>query len=269
MAFERCHDTEELQRLIGSAGGYPRTGPQRGSAAGRHGRYRAAAAWSWAGCEVRTRWLRPIQYKVRDRGGNMVTGTLVADNERSSCSACARWATRRSRSARRSKGLNIEINIRKPKVKLKELCRLLAAVRDDGQLRAADPARPRDPGRADDEQGARAKRSRPCRIDVEQGASLSGAMPKHPKVFNDLYISMVKSGETGGSLDDVAAALAGHAREAGRAARQDQVGDDLPGRGRRARRADHVGDAAVRRAAVRGHLRAARRHSSRCRRRSC
>ena len=53
-----------------------------------------------------------------------------------------------------------------------------------------------------------------CRMDVEQGASLSGAMQKHPKVFNDLYISMVKSGETGGSLDDDPAEPRGDARDA-------------------------------------------------------
>ena len=47
-----------------------------------------------------------------------------------------------------------------------------------------------------------------CRTDVEQGASLSGAMQKHPTVFNDLYISMVKSGETGGSLDNTLLSLA-------------------------------------------------------------
>ena len=46
------------------------------------------------------------------------------------------------------------------------------------------------------------------RTDVEQGASLSGAMVKHPKVFNDLFVAMVKSGETGGSLDDVLLRLA-------------------------------------------------------------
>ena len=45
-------------------------------------------------------------------------------------------------------------------------------------------------------------------MDVEQGASLSEAMEKHPKVFNDLYIAMVKSGETGGVLDDVLLRLA-------------------------------------------------------------
>jgi type IV pilus assembly protein PilC len=43
---------------------------------------------------------------------------------------------------------------------------------------------------------------------VEQGASLSVAMGKHGRVFNDLYVSMVKAGETGGSLDDVLLRLA-------------------------------------------------------------
>ena len=43
---------------------------------------------------------------------------------------------------------------------------------------------------------------------MEQGASLSAAMAKYPKVFNDLYIAMVKSGETGGMLDDVLLRLA-------------------------------------------------------------
>ena len=49
-------------------------------------------------------------------------------------------------------------------------------------------------------------------MDVEQGASLSEAMAKHPKVFNDLYIAMVKSGETGGVLDDVLLRLADDSR---------------------------------------------------------
>ncbi|HEX2049944.1 MAG TPA: type II secretion system F family protein [Actinomycetota bacterium] len=41
------------------------------------------------------------------------------------------------------------------------------------------------------------------REDVERGSSLSGAMAKHPKVFNTLYVSMVRAGETGGQLDAV------------------------------------------------------------------
>lgn len=38
--------------------------------------------------------------------------------------------------------------------------------------------------------------------DVEKGESLSQALAKHPKVFNQLYVSMVRAGETGGLLDD-------------------------------------------------------------------
>lgn len=41
------------------------------------------------------------------------------------------------------------------------------------------------------------------RLDVERGSSLSIAMAKHEKAFNRLYVAMVRSGETGGSLDEV------------------------------------------------------------------
>ena len=40
------------------------------------------------------------------------------------------------------------------------------------------------------------------RKDVEAGVSLSDALARHPKVFNPLYISMVRAGETGGVLED-------------------------------------------------------------------
>jgi type IV pilus assembly protein PilC len=46
------------------------------------------------------------------------------------------------------------------------------------------------------------------RMAVEQGASLSQAFGKHPRIFNDLYVSMVRSGETGGSLDTTLIRLA-------------------------------------------------------------
>jgi type IV pilus assembly protein PilC len=41
------------------------------------------------------------------------------------------------------------------------------------------------------------------RTDVEAGLSLSQAMAKHPKIFNDLFVSMVQAGETGGNLEEV------------------------------------------------------------------
>ena len=41
------------------------------------------------------------------------------------------------------------------------------------------------------------------RNDVEGGASLSAALARHPKAFDRLFVSMVRSGETGGMLDSV------------------------------------------------------------------
>ena len=44
---------------------------------------------------------------------------------------------------------------------------------------------------------------RELRADVEGGLLLSQAMARHPKVFNELYISMVQAGEASGMLDQV------------------------------------------------------------------
>jgi type IV pilus assembly protein PilC len=50
--------------------------------------------------------------------------------------------------------------------------------------------------------------ARTVRMDVERGASLAQALGRHPKVFNRLYVAMVKAGEAGGVLDSVLLNLA-------------------------------------------------------------
>ena len=44
--------------------------------------------------------------------------------------------------------------------------------------------------------------------DVEGGSPLSEAMSKHPKIFDDLYVNVVRAGEAGGMLTDVFLRLA-------------------------------------------------------------
>jgi type IV pilus assembly protein PilC len=147
------------------------------------------------------------QYKVRDRSGNLVSGTLVADNERLVLDRLREMGYTPLEVGKERKGLNIEINVRPAKVKLKELSvfsRQFATMVNSGLpiLRGLAILAEQ----TDSKELARVLEA--VRNDVEQGASLSAAMAKHPKVFNDLYIAMIKSGETGGVLDDVLLRLA-------------------------------------------------------------
>ncbi len=44
--------------------------------------------------------------------------------------------------------------------------------------------------------------------DVEGGMTLGGALEKHPATFNDIYVNMVRAGESAGILDDILKRLA-------------------------------------------------------------
>jgi len=41
------------------------------------------------------------------------------------------------------------------------------------------------------------------RSDIESGVAIADALKKHPKAFSELYVSMVRAGETGGVLDSI------------------------------------------------------------------
>jgi type II secretory pathway component PulF len=53
------------------------------------------------------------------------------------------------------------------------------------------------------------------RKDIEQGESLSGSLAKHPKVFSNFYVNMVKAGEASGTLDEVLIRLTKHYEQSG------------------------------------------------------
>ncbi|MBN1355552.1 type II secretion system inner membrane protein GspF [bacterium] len=50
---------------------------------------------------------------------------------------------------------------------------------------------------------------RDVRRNVQGGSSFADALARHPKIFNRLYVNMVRSGETGGVLDTILQRLAG------------------------------------------------------------
>jgi type IV pilus assembly protein PilC len=144
-------------------------------------------------------------YKVRDKSGQVTSGTIVADNEALVLQRLREQGLTPLDVSKQSRGMNIELS--KKKVKLKELAvfsRQFATMVNSGLpiLRAISILADQTSNKT------LAEALSVVRLDVEQGASLSQALQKHPKIFNDLYISMVRSGETGGSLDDTLLSLA-------------------------------------------------------------
>jgi type IV pilus assembly protein PilC len=147
-----------------------------------------------------------FNYKVRDRAGNQITGSLQADSEALVLHRLREMGYTPLDVTKVKKGFG-SIELGSSKVKLKQLSvfsRQFATMVNSGLpiLRGLSIL---------SEQTENKELSRVlvmARLDVEQGASLSQAFQKHPKVFNDLYVSMIRSGETGGSLDDTLLRLA-------------------------------------------------------------
>jgi type IV pilus assembly protein PilC len=146
------------------------------------------------------------RYKVRDRTGNVTSGSLVADSEALVLARLREQGLTPLDVKREKKGLG-SIEIGGKKVKFKQIAvfsRQFATMVNSGLpiLRALSILAEQ----TDNKELARVLGE--ARLDVEQGASLSGALAKHDRVFNNLYISMVRAGETGGSLDSTLTRLA-------------------------------------------------------------
>jgi len=147
------------------------------------------------------------EYKVRDRTGSMVTGQLVGDSETLVLQRLREMGMTPVEVKKAGTGMKMEINLRPGRVKLKTIavfCRQFATMVNSGLpiLRALSIL-------ADQTDNQELEKVLvQSRTDVEQGSSLSAALAKHPKAFNNLFISMIKAGETGGVLDDVLLSLA-------------------------------------------------------------
>ncbi|MDD4091311.1 MAG: type II secretion system F family protein [Smithellaceae bacterium] len=65
-----------------------------------------------------------------------------------------------------------------------------------------------------EENKAFAKILRTIKEDIEGGTSLTDALKKHPKVFDDLFVNLIAAGEAGGILDVVLARLSAYLENA-------------------------------------------------------
>lgn len=149
-------------------------------------------------------------YRVKDHSGKMITGSIEAESTALVANKLRQMGyVPIAIDKKQTGGVRRELKI--PgfgnKVKLKELSifsRQFATMIDSGltllrslQILAAQT-----------ESKPLAAIIDQVRTDVESGLSLSQALARHPKVFPKLYIAMVKSGESGGVLDEVLVQLA-------------------------------------------------------------
>ena len=151
-----------------------------------------------------------FEYKVRDRSGSLVEGQLEGDS--------MALVVRKLRemgympiSVTPKSNINIKTEIKIPgftdRVKLKEVAvvtRQLSTMVDSGLsvVRSLGILA----GQVDNAELARVLNA--VRLDVEHGSALSAACAKHPKVFSNLFVTLVQAGEVGGNLDEVLASLA-------------------------------------------------------------
>ena len=142
-------------------------------------------------------------YRVKTKEGRIVTGKMEADGEGA---VAARLRSQGFVPIQISKEAKVsaktELHIFPQKVKLKDLAvfsRQFATMINSGLslLRTLNILAEQT------ENPLLAKTIGTLRDDVEKGSSLSGAMSKHPKVFSNLFVAMVRAGETGGQLDTV------------------------------------------------------------------
>ena len=142
-------------------------------------------------------------YRVRTKEGRVLEGNMEATGEAMVASKLrSQGMTPIQITMAKKASLKMELHILPQRVKLRDLAifsRQFATMIDSGLslLRALNIL-------AEQSDNAKlAEAIKGIRDDVERGSSLSASMSKFPKVFNNLFISMVRAGETGGQLDTV------------------------------------------------------------------
>lgn len=146
-----------------------------------------------------------FDYKVRDRSGNLIQGTLEGD---SMALVVGRLRSMGylpvSVTPKAGGGLKAEIVIPgfTDRIKAKDVAvftRQFATMVDSG-LSISRSLAVLSTQVQNKFLGAKLRQ---VRDDVESGLPLSDSLAKHPKVFDELYVSMVRAGEIGGSIDVV------------------------------------------------------------------
>jgi type IV pilus assembly protein PilC len=144
-----------------------------------------------------------FSYRVRTQEGRILEGKMEAAGEAAVASTLRSKGMTPIQISKDSKAsMKMELHILPQRVKLKDLAifsRQFATMIGAGLslLRALNILAEQS------ENPKLGEAIKSVRDDVERGSSLSASMSKFPKIFNNLFVSMVRAGETGGQLDTV------------------------------------------------------------------
>lgn len=147
-------------------------------------------------------------YKVRDRAGKVFTGNMEGENRNSVVSHLREMDYYITSVSEKKKNIlfSLQVNLFQS-IKLRDLTifyRQFSTMVNAG-LTLVNSL---DILTEQVENKALADNIREVKSDVEAGSTLADAFSKHPKVFTELYISMIKAGEVGGILDDILSKIA-------------------------------------------------------------
>ncbi len=148
-----------------------------------------------------------FEYKVRDRSGKVITGTTEAASQRDVANALRQKGYFVTEIKAPKTGLQADIKLPKwldfgsiPTVRdITIFSRQFATVINAGLPVVQSLAILQ---RQSEKQGLR-DALKEVREDVETGLQLSDALAKHPRLFNKLYIYLVRAGEVSGNLDGI------------------------------------------------------------------
>lgn len=148
-----------------------------------------------------------FDYKVRDRSGKVITGTAEAASQREVANALRQKGYFVTEIKAPKTGLQADIKLPKwldfgsiPNVRdITIFSRQFATVINAGLPVVQSLAILQ---RQSDKQGLK-DALKNVREDVETGLQLSDALAKHPRMFNKLYIYLVRAGEVSGNLDGI------------------------------------------------------------------
>ncbi|HOR23448.1 type II secretion system F family protein [Candidatus Saccharibacteria bacterium] len=147
-----------------------------------------------------------FEYTALSKEGKKATGTTEASSKES-LEESLKHQGLHPLVIKQASGLKLNFNLTKGKVKLKDL---VIFTRQLSTMVSAGVPLNRSLATLEEQVSDKYFKSVINGIskDVEGGTTLAEAFAKYPSVFSDIYINMVRSGETGGILDDILKRLA-------------------------------------------------------------